>query len=439
MTWQEEFKKKTISADEAANFVKSGDCVVISAREPHNLCLALAARVGELKDIEIYGVAGGFDVGWYDAGWEGSFKIALNMPTAVSQAAFEEKRTDLIVGPLIPFSMAPANRDMDVFLVEISTPDENGFCSFGNSAWDKKKRINEAKLAIGEMNSHFIRPCGSAAYVHISELDYVVEHQSAGGTPGKGSLTGRALKPDEPYLQPIMENVRSLIKDGDTIQIGVGRTTERLVKLGLLEGKNDLGLHTEATMPGVIKAVRDGVINGKYKTINRDKAVVTTVGGDTREEMNWVNQNPLFEMVDVFYLEDIRVIAAHDNMVCINNILGIDFTGQIGSETIGTRLIGPAGGQPPFAIAAQLSKGGRSISIMPSTVGNGKTSRIMPFLPQGTVVTIPRTCTDYVVTEYGIAELRGRTARQRAERLIAIAHPDHRDDLMKEARKQFWP
>ncbi|GAF99368.1 unnamed protein product, partial [marine sediment metagenome] len=211
------------------------------------------------------------------------------------------------------------------------------------------------------------------------------------------------------------------------------------VRLGLLDGKHDLGFHSEATPPGVISLVREGVINGKYKTLYPGKVVVTSIGGGTREDMAWINNNPLFYLVDLLYLEDVRVIAANDNMVSINNALGIDLTGQITAETLGTRLVSVAGGQIPFAFGALMSKGGRSITVLPSTARGGTVSRIVPSLPQGSAVTIMRNLADRVVTEYGVANLRGKTVRQRAEELISIAHPDFRSELKKESRKLYWP
>jgi len=254
-----------------------------------------------------------------------------------------------------------------------------------------------------------------------------------------GSLGGKKAKESEPYLKDITRHVSELIKDGDTLQIGAGRTTEPLVGLGLLDGKKELGWHSEATPPGIISLVREGVINGKRKTVHPGKVVVTSIGGSGREEMEWVNNNPHFWLVDVAYLEDIRVISAHDNFVAINNALMVDLTGQICAETIGTRQMGAAGGQIPFVFGAWLSNGGRSITVLPSTAQNGTVSRIVPTLPPGTVVTIQRNCADYVVTEYGIAHLKAKTLRQRAEALVAIAHPDFRAELTKEARKRFWP
>ena len=185
--------------------------------------------------------------------------------------------------------------------------------------------------------------------------------------------------------------------------------------------------------------MQDGIINGKRKTLLPGKVVVTSIGGSTREEMEWVHENPLFWLVDVGYLEDIRVIAAHDNMVAINNALIIDLEGQISAQSIGTRRLAAAGGQIPFVFGAWLSKGGRSITVLPSTSQGGTVSRIVPLLPEGTTVTIQCNCADYIVTEYGIAHLRGKTLRERAGELIDIAHPDFRAELRKAAQRLYWP
>ena len=440
--WQKEYQSKYILVEEAAQKVKSGDKVAFtSGREAFAVGLAIAARMGELENVHLLVPTPTYDFGWYDEGWQDSFDITVRIPTATCQEAVDARRIDFDPGTLIPFADVPeAPYKADIILTEVSPPDEHGFCSFGASLWAKKRQIADAKIVIAEVNKNLIRTYGDN-YIHISEIDYFVEHVSAGVGIKTGSLAGRALKEPEPYLKTIAENVSQLIRDGDTLQIGVGRTTEPLVQLGLLEGKKDLGWHSEATPPGVISLVREGVINGKYKTINQGKVVVTSIGGSSAEEMAWVNNNPLFQLVDVAYLEDIRVIAAHDNMVAINNALMIDLTGQICAETIGPRQISGAGGQIPFVFGAWLSKGGRAITVMPSTAQTreGTISRIVPYLPQGAIVTVQRNCADNIVTEYGVAHLKGKTRRQRAEELIAIAHPDFRAQLGEAAREQFYP
>ena len=441
--WRDEYQRKTISADEAAQLVKSGDYVVFTmGREAFALGLAIAARKEELKDVQVYCAAPGYDFGWYDEGWQDSFKVTIAMVTATSQEAVDAKRVELNPGVVLGTPRgfmdvgAALEKQPDVVLTEISPPDERGFCSFGQSLWDKKRTIKQGKLVIAEVNQNLIRTYGDN-YIHTSEIDYFVEHISTGGAPGTGTLAGRVKKEPEPYLKDIAGYVNGLIKDGDTIQIGVGRTTEPLVRLGMLEGKCDIGYHSEATPSGIISLVREGVITGKCKTVNPGKVVVTSLGGGTREEMEWASENPLFWLVDVDYLEDVRVISAHDNYIAINNALAIDLNGQIDAETIGTRPMGGAGGQPSFVMGALLSKGGRSVTLLPSTAAGGKVSRIMSLLPEGSSVTVTRQFVDYVITEYGVVRLWGKSLRQRARDLISIAHPDFRAELTKAAKEMF--
>ena len=440
-SWQEEYQRKLTSAEEAAGLVKSGDLVAFTAgREAHAVGLAIAARLGDLTGVKVLAPSPGYDFGWYDPGWDAAFEITISWPTATAQDMLDERRCDINLPLIIPFGAD--NVPPNVLLTEVSMPDERGFCSFGASLWTKRQEIEAVRqrggTVIAEVNDRLIRTYGDN-YVHVSEIDYFVEHLSRKGQPGTGSLGGRVVKEPEPYLKDIVTNVASLIKDGDCLQIGVGRTTEPLIRMGLLDGKQDIGFHSEATPPGVISMVREGVINGKRKTLLPERVVVTSIGGGSREDMQWINNNPLFYLVDLLWLEDIRVISQNDNMVAINNALAIDLTGQITAESLGTRLLSVAGGQIPFAFGALVSKGGRSITVLPSTAREGTVSRIMPHLPEGTAITLQRNIADLVVTEYGVAKLRNKTIRQRCEELIAIAHPDFRAGLKKEARRLYWP
>lgn len=429
--WQKEYEQRFISAEEAAKMVKSGDVVVFTpGREAFAVGLAIAARREELKNVTIIVPHPGYDFGWYDEGWQDSFKIKITMPTAVCQEAMDARRIDIIPLPIASGLVSKP----DVVLTEVSPPDDKGFCSFGQSLWNKKRQIREGKLVIAEVNQNLIRTYGDN-FIHFSEIDYFVEHIPSGSGMGTGSLAGRIKKEPAPYLKDIAGYVSELIRDGDTIQIGVGRTTEPLVMLGMLSNKHDIGYHSEATPPGVITLVKQGIINGSRKTINRGKVTVTSLGGGSKEEMEWANNNPLFELVDSDYLEDITVIAAHDNMVAINNALVVQLDGQISAESIGRRLLSAAGGQTAFVVGALMSKGGRAITVLPST-SHGM-SRIVSTFEPGTVVTIPRNLADYVVTEYGIASLRGKSLKERAHELIAIAHPDFRNRLRKEASELF--
>jgi len=439
--WREEYQRKLVSAEEVAKLVKPGDTISFTlGREAYSVGLAIAARAGELRDVKIFQPFPGYDFGWYDPGWEEFFQITIYMPTAISQQMVNERRCDIEINDILCWSES-TRRESDMVITEVSPPDEKGFCSFGAALWNKRKHIKRGKIVVAEVNDRLIRTFGDN-FVHVSEIDYFVPHQPTGGVVADGSLGGREIKKPEPYMKDIAGHVSELIKDGDTLQIGIGRVTERLVELGLLDGKRDLGWYSEATPPGVIRLVREGVINGRRKNFLPGKVVVTSLGGASKEDMDWANNNPLFWLVDVDFLWDVRNIAANDNMVAINQALSVDLSGQIASESLGFRILSGSGGQTAFAYGALLSKGGRSITVLPSVVRTkeGKlVSRIVPAFEPGTAITVTRNCADYVVTEYGIARLRGKSLRQRAQELIAVAHPDFRTELQQEAKRLYWP
>jgi 4-hydroxybutyrate CoA-transferase len=439
--WQEEYKRKLISAAEAAILVKSGDIVSFTlGREAHSIGLAIAARVGELKNVKVYQPFPGYDFGWYDAGWQEAFQLTISMPTAVSQQMVDARRCDIGL-PDILGEGENTSKKSDVVITEVSPPDAKGFCSFGAALWNKRKHIKNGRLVLAEVNNNLIRTYGDN-YVHVSEIDYFVLHQSSGISQGAATLAGRDVKTIQPYMRDICGYVSELVKDGDTIQIGVGRVTERLIEMGLLGSRQDIGWYSEATPPGAIRLVREGVINGARKTLFPGKVIATSMGGATREDMEWASNNPLFWLIDVEFLWDVRNISTNDNMVAINQALMVDFSGQVSASSIGFKLYSGAGGQTAFAWGSLMSRGGRGITVIPSTARtpDGRTvSRIVPAFEGGTVVTVTSNVVDNVVTEYGVARLRGKSRRQRADELIAIAHPDFRAELRKEANRLFWP
>jgi 4-hydroxybutyrate CoA-transferase len=219
--------------------------------------------------------------------------------------------------------------------------------------------------------------------------------------------------------------------------MGVGTVS---AALGLYLGeKQDLGVQTELITGGIAQLVRDGVVTGKYKTLHREKVVGSALVALDEEEMRLIDGNPTFELYDFGYTDDVRMLLQHDNLVAVNNALLVDLTGQIASESFGTRIWTGVGGQTAFMIAAQYSRGGRSIIVLPSShlIEGQRVTRIVPVLPEGTLVTVPRTLVDHVVTEHGIASLRGKTVRERIGELIAVAHPDFRSELKSEAKRLY--
>ena len=438
--WREEYKRKFISAEEAVRLVKSGDRVGFTyGREPLALGLALLARRDELQNVKIFVRTPSRDLGWYDAGWEEAFDITISYVLPIVRQAMAGRRVDFLPGTLLGITTdCPVVSAVDVLLIELSPPDKHGFCSFGASVWGKKRAIQCAKRVIAEVNENLIRTYGDN-FIHVSEIDYFTEHVSGGEIPGGSDLLGRKTQGPGQVEKTIAEYVGSLVNDGDCLQIGVGSTSEWVARLGVLDSKIDLGWHSETTPRGAIKLAREGVITGKRKNIKQNKFVAIAVGGGDQRDMSFVNGNPMFELYDADYVLNTRIISANDKVVSINSAVAIDLTGQIAAESIGPMMVSGPGGQLAFAIGAQLSAGGRFISTLPSTAKGGTISRIVPRLPEGTVVTVPRTLTDIVVTEYGIARLRGKSQRERALELINVAHPDFRTELRKEAEELFWP
>ena len=223
--WREEYQRKMTTPDKVASLVESGNRVAFtSGREAHALGLALTARKDELNGVKVYVRTPGYDFGWYDRGWEDSFEVALGFPTEICQEMLDERRADFNVASFIPYERDLWAEGVDLLLTEVSPPDDKGFSSFGASLWNKKEQISKAKIVAAEVNKNLIRTFGDN-FIHVSKIDYFVEHLGTGRTIGQGTLAGRYLKEPEPYLRDIAGHVSSLIENGDVLQIGVGRTT----------------------------------------------------------------------------------------------------------------------------------------------------------------------------------------------------------------------
>ena len=437
MSWEEEYTRKLVTAEEAVSIIKSGDLVALSlGLEPQALCEALIARLDELQDVEIHLCTPLTDFGWFQPGLEKSFKI--NVVSFVSQVVrpmIDERRADY--SPEL-FSLQgkaetegrPGIRGTDVFMTIVSPPDKNGYCSFGCCIWSKKWYAKSAKIVIAEVDKTQIRTYGDNL-IHVSEIDFFVEHVN---------IPQEFVPPiPEEYMNAIGQYVGTLVRDGDTIAIGAGSVGRTLPAQGIFGDKHDLGYHAENIVPGIAQLVKEGVVTGKFKTLHPGKVVCNNFCSAAPDELPYINNNPIFELYPQAYVINIRTVSAHDNMLAINGALSVDLTGQIASESIEHRMWAGSGGQPDFTIGAMLSKGGRSITMLHSTSNDGKVSRIVPFLEPGTIVTVPRSFADYIVTEYGIASLHGKSQRERAFELISIANPDFRTELKKHAQMLFWP
>jgi 4-hydroxybutyrate CoA-transferase len=314
---------------------------------------------------------------------------------------------------------------VDVALIQVTPPDEHGYCSFGVSNDYTKPAAECAKLVIAEVNDQMPRTMGDC-FIHISEIDYVVEssHPVIELKPARIGEVERAIG----------ENCASLIEDGATLQLGIGAIPDAV--LLFLRDKKDLGIHSEMISDGVVELVEAGVITNKAKTIHPGKIVVTFLMG-TKKLYDFANNNAMLEMYPVDYVNDPTVIMKNSKMVSINSCVQVDLMGQVASESVGLKQISGVGGQLDFVRGSNMCKDGKSIIAMPATAAKGTVSKIVPLLDEGAAVTTSRNDVDYVVTEFGIAHLKGKNLRERARALINIAHPNFREGLIKECENRF--
>jgi len=490
MDWRDEYKRKLVSAEEAVKVVKSGDRVSFGfPRQATLLTAALAARSEELENVEMLIQNPRVDDGWLQPDRKKTFSVTMYYFIGPVM----RKWTDARMADYLPitFSSEPKtwqeraqeNKGIDVYIGVVTPPDKHGFCSFGANLWNKRTCARAASKVIFEVDSSVIRTYGDN-FIHVSEVDYFVEHTPkpisrgefdnliADANPKRRALLQEIFnyftpyqrnehlpylfKADdstvesyyrifglgeiEPRLKAIAEHMKPLIRDGDTIQLGIAGISSYLPRLGVFDNRVDLGYHGEMTARGIGNLIKVGVINGKRKTIHKGRAVFTSLEGFGPEELEFANENPLIELYDAEYVVNIRTISAHENMVSMNSAISVDLVGQINCEaTFSGRMINGPGGQVESHIGALLSPGGRAITFLYSTALNGAVSCIVSRFDQGAIVTLPRYFADYVVTEYGVARLLGKSVRQRAEELITIAHPDFRSKLREEAQKLFYP
>jgi len=438
VSWQEEYKGKCVSAEGAVKMIESGDTVVIPVgTEVQALSRALMNRMGELRDVTVLLRMPRYDLGWLSGDFAEAFNVILDtQPASLGAKAMNERGVDLIPflyglrfkGEVDTRRTAP---DRGVVMIVVSPPDNDGFCSFGLYLSHKKDYTARARKVLAEVSDSpamRVRTPGDN-YIHVSEIDYFVEHIPV--------PIREPHQEHDDFDRKIAEYVSTIVRDGDTLELGPGLASS-LPGLGIFDERTDLGIHSPIIGPELLDLVRRGIVTGKRKNLHQGKCVSSGFRWVEREEdIAFIDGNSVFEVRSSSYVNDIRVIASNDRMVAINGILAIDLAGQIAADSIGTRMFGGAGGQVDFGIGAVLSKGGCSISVLRSTASKGTISRIVSTFEHGTIVSLPWIFADYVVTEYGVANLLGKSRRQRAQELIAIAHPDFRSELAKEARKLF--
>jgi 4-hydroxybutyrate CoA-transferase len=424
MNWQTHYRQRIVPAEEAVKAIHSGDRVVHghACGEPTCLVEAMVDRPADLENVEIVHMVSMGKARYCQPENAKSFRHNSLFVGATSRQAINEGRGDFTCCYFseIPRLFRDNILPVDVALIAVSPPDKLGFVCLGISVDYTKQAALSAKTVIAAVNPNMPK-IGGDSYLHVTDIDYFV--------PTEEPLI--ELKP--PVLgdleKAIGSNVASLIGDGDCLQLGIGALPDAV--LSYLGEKNDLGIHSEMISDGAMNLVEAGVITCKKKTFRPRKIVITFAMG-TRQFYEWLNDNAMIEAYPVEFTNDSFIIAQNDNMVSINSAISVDLQGQVAADTLGPKQFSGVGGQVDFFRGANRAKGGRSIIAMPSTGAKGKASRIVAALERGQAVTTSRNDVAYVVTEHGVAHLRGRTIRQRAEALIAIAAPQFRDQLREE-------
>ncbi len=433
MDWKTRYADRVMSPQEATGLVRSGQRVWIGmfTSTPETVATALFARKDELRGVQLHHYVSPFL--WCTPETREAFHVVTAFTTPADRNQVHAGTADYL--PLGNFRQSWVKEVLghfDVAVVKTSPPDENGYLSLGTALWANRTMLDISRKIICEVDERLIRTYGEN-YVHMSEVAALVEHNTADDREAP-------INPRTDEVVAATEVVGTLVaselvNDRDTLQIGIGDVTAALAMY--LGDKHDLGIQTELIPGGVADLVEREVVTGKYKEIAPGKVVGSAFAVLPPEEAGRVHLNPRFELWDFCHTDDLRLLVQQKNFVAVNNALQIDLTGQVTAETLNGRTYSGPGGQTVFAVAASYCEGGRSIIALPSssTVNGGRQTRIVASLPPGTMVTVPRTYVDYVVTEQGIATLKGKTARQRCEEMIAIAHPDCRAELRREAEK----
>jgi acetyl-CoA hydrolase len=430
MGWNNLYQTKVTTADKAVEVIRSGNRIFLTGNVsvPHNLLAALVKRAPALENIEICQALTIGPAEYVSPEMDGHIRVNTMFISANVRKAVQEGRADYTPVLLSEFPLLFKNKflPVDVAMIHVSPPDEHGFCSLGVEVGLTKSPAESATVIIAEVNEQMPRTLGDS-FIHISKLTHII--------PVDYPIPEMTMTEDgeSEVVQKIAGYIAELIPDGATMQMGIGAIPDAVLKY--LFDKKDLGIHTELFSDGVIDLVDAGVLTNARKSIHAGKIVAGFILGSTRL-YNWVDDNPLIEMHRTEYVNDPFVIAQNDRMVAINSAIEVDLTGQVCADSIGPKLYSGVGGQLDFVYGASRSKGGVPIIALPSTntMRDGTTiSKIVPMLKQGAGVVTTRNHVRFIVTEHGVADLYGKTIRQRAQALIKVAAPQFRDELARQA------
>lgn len=429
MTWMKTYKSHVTTAEEAVKAVKSGDHIFLTGNcsVPQKLMGALVAQAGQLENVEIYHALTIGSSDYVAPEMEGHIRANALFIGPNVRRAVQEGRADFTPVLLSEFTLLFKRGilPIDAAFVHLSPPDEHGFCSYGIETGLTKTTAEAAKVIIAEVNENMPR-CLGDSFIHVSRLNSIVpvDYPLLELPMTEGELSDVHVK--------IGEHIAELIPDGATMQMGIGAIPDAV--LNFLGHKRDLGIHTELFSDSVIDLVEDGVITNARKTLHPGKITAGFMLG-TKRLYQWAHDNPLIELHRTEYVNDPFIIAQNYRQVAINSALEVDLTGQVCADSIGSRLYSGAGGQLDFIYGASRSEGGVPVIALPATAKDGALSRIVPMLKQGAGVVTTRYHVHYIVTEYGVASLYGKTIRQRAQELITIAAPQFKDELTRAAKE----
>ncbi|MGA7512649.1 MAG: acetyl-CoA hydrolase/transferase C-terminal domain-containing protein [Candidatus Sulfotelmatobacter sp.] len=430
MSWELDYKKKLRTADEALRFVESGMRVYIQpgCAEPEVLVEALMRRGPFVQDVEIVHMMTMGAAPYVAPEMAGHFRHNAMFIGGNVRQAINEGRADYtpIYLSEIEELFESGAMPIDVALLQLSPPDSHGYCSFGVGVDTSLTAAKYAGYVVAQINDQMPRTYGDS-FIHVTEIDAVVDSSRP--------LCAMKHQPISEMHRAIARNVADLIEDGAVLQTGIGGIPDAV--LPFLMDRQDLAVHSELVSDGVIPLIEAGVITGARKNFKPRKIILGFALG-TKDLFDFVDNNPIFEFHPTAYSNDPGLIARNDNMVAINSALQVDLTGQVCSDSIGSQFYSGIGGQVDFLRGASRSKGGKPIIAISSTAKDGSVSRIVPMLSPGAGVVTSRGLVRYVVTEYGVAYLHGKTIRQRTQALIDIAHPKFREELYQFCEKTRW-